>query len=129
MYSGCMAKHPSVVVVVEDEFLIRLHVVNVLTNDGFEVIEADNSDEALAILRKHHEAVQVLFTDVHMPGEMDGLALAHHARQHWPQLGILIASGQARLAKEDLPAGSRFLNKPYQSQHVVKHVRELVNVA
>ncbi len=105
--------------------LIRLDMVEVLHNDGFDVIEADNASDALSILRQQHESIHVLFTDVHMPGGMNGMELAHHARRHWPAIGILIASGQARPAQDDLPAGSRFLAKPYENHHVVKHVREL----
>ena len=70
--------------------------------------------------------IQVLFTDVHMPGEMDGLALAHHARLHWPWIKVLVASGKARPGATELHPGSLFLEKPYTFQHVVDRVSALV---
>jgi CheY-like chemotaxis protein len=105
-----------------------MDAVELLANDGFDVVEAPTANDALAILKQRHLSIHVLFTDVHMPGGMDGLSLAHHARQHWPWIGILIVSGKARLSQSDLPAGSRFLSKPYDSDHVVKHIRELAEV-
>ena len=81
--------------------------------------------EALAILRKQASGVHVLFTDIHMPGLMNGLALAHHAHIHWPWIGLILASGRARPLPADLPVGSRFLAKPYDFHHLVGHVREL----
>jgi DNA-binding NarL/FixJ family response regulator len=113
-----------VVIVVEDEFLIRLAVVEVLAEEGFVAIEAGHAEEALATLNLRAADIHVLFTDIHMPGAMDGLALAHHARQSWPWIALLITS--ATTPKTALPAGSRFLPKPYALRHAVIHVRELL---
>jgi CheY-like chemotaxis protein len=121
-----MAKSkPCVVVVVEDEVLVRMLAVDVLTDAGFTVLEAEHSGHALTHLEAQAADVQVLFTDVHMPGDMDGLDLAHHARRHWPWIATLITSARETLAVEALPTGSRFLAKPYNVDHAVAHVREL----
>jgi DNA-binding NtrC family response regulator len=114
------------VMVVEDEPLIRWTVVDVLTEAGFAVIEAGHADAALAILEAEGCKVQALFTDIDMPGSMNGLQLAYRARQNWPSLALLVASGKVRLAPHQLPPKSRFLPKPYDLDAVVTHVRELI---
>jgi DNA-binding NtrC family response regulator len=116
------------IIVVEDEALIRLDAVDALINDGFDVIEADNADAALALLHHHNGSIHVLFTDVHMPGTLSGLELAHCARRHWPLISILIVSGQTPLLRADLPARSRFLSKPYESQDILAHIREMMGI-
>jgi|ERR1700722_18386988 CheY-like chemotaxis protein len=121
-----MASCPKIVVVVEDEFLIRELAVDVLTEAGFRVIEACHAEQALSILERQAEGVCVLFTDIDMPGHMDGLQLAHHAHHHWPWICLLVASGLAAPTKGDLPPGSRFLPKPYDPVHAIKHIQELV---
>ena len=117
------------VLLVEDEFLIRTEVANLLTDEGFKVYEARHAEEALAILEAEATGVHVLFTDIWMPGDMDGLALSHHVKTHWPWIGLLVTSAHAGLTGENLPIGGRFLPKPYQGQRVIKHVRELAEVA
>jgi len=100
------------VLVVEDEMLIRLLAADSLQESGFDVLEAANAAEALRILDEHDD-VDVLFTDVNMPGPMDGIALAglmHHRR---PELGLIITSGLGAPDLADLPADSLYLAKPY----------------
>ena len=116
---------PVVVVVVEDEAMIRMMAVDLLTDAGFAVHEARDAEEALAILHAQAAAVNVLFTDINMPGAMDGLALAHHARGAWPWIGLLVASGKALPVAAELPAGSAFMAKPYDARRMVAQVREL----
>jgi CheY-like chemotaxis protein len=118
-----------VVVVAEDEPLILMAVVDHLLEEGFHVLEARHADEALAILAADPAEVHALFTDVHMPGEMDGVALSHHVSAHWPWIGLLVTSGHLEPAAEDLPKGCRFLRKPYHHAHVVNHLRELAAAA
>jgi CheY-like chemotaxis protein len=118
-----------VVVVAEDDPLIRVVLADLLTDEGFEVLEAGHAADAIAIMEYQAKCVDVLFTDVQMPGDMDGVALSHHVKTHWPWIGLLVTSAHARLTEEDLPAGSRFLPKPYQDRHVVQHVRELAEAA
>jgi CheY-like chemotaxis protein len=113
------------VVVVEDELLIRLLAVETLTEAGFTVLEAGHAAEALTHLEAQAAAIGVLFTDIHMPGRMDGLGLAHHALLHWPWIGQLLTSGRANPALDGFPPGSHFLQKPYDLDNMVAHVRAL----
>ncbi|WP_346730791.1 response regulator [Bradyrhizobium sp. 62] len=86
-----------VVLVVKDEPLLMMMAAEVITELGFEVIEARHADQAIAILEKRSD-VHVVFSDVHMPGSMDGLKLAHYVRRRWPPVKILTTSGKARFA-------------------------------
>ncbi len=114
-----------VVVLVEDEFLIRALMADVLSDAGFDVREASHAGEALDIMSNHADDVSLLFTDVHMPGTMDGVALVHHVHQHWPDIRLLVASGKARLDTRDLPPGCHFLPKPYDLEDTIDRVRAM----
>jgi CheY-like chemotaxis protein len=116
---------PILVLVVEDERLIRMVVADALAEAGIVVVEAQNANEALRVLGDKAIDVHVLFTDIHMPGHIDGLALAHHVREHWPWIGLLIASGLASPTASEMPHGCRFMPKPYTIDHAINHVREL----
>ena len=100
--------------------------VYALEDAHFAVIEADTADEAVKVLEQEAANVHAVFTDVNMPGEMDGVGLAHHVRRHWPHIGLIAASGRHRLEEGHLPVGSRFVSKPYDLDEVVSHVRNLV---
>jgi CheY-like chemotaxis protein len=102
----------AVVLVAEDDVLIRMIAVDALTEAGFAVIDVGHAEHALNVLSNQGDDVRALFTDIHMPGSMNGLELAHHVHGHWPWIVLLVASGEASLAAEELPAGSRFLRKP-----------------
>jgi CheY-like chemotaxis protein len=84
-----------------------LHAVDVVEDAGFTAIEAKDADEAIAILEKRSD-ITLLFTDIQMPGSMDGLKLAHAVRDRWPPIKIVVVSGQTALTQNDLPANSRF---------------------
>lgn len=116
-----------IIVLVEDEPLIRMIAAEFLCDAGYQVIEAAHAAEAIAVLERQADSIRVLFTDVHMPGEMDGLALAHHARSHWPWIKVLVASGRARPAITELPEGSLFLEKPYSIGRVIDQVTALTD--
>ncbi len=118
-----------VVVLVEDEFLVRALMADLLSDAGFDVREAGHADEALAIVEAQHANVRLLFTDIHMPGTMDGLALVHHVHQNWPNIKLLIASGKARIESDDLPPGCHFLPKPYDLQETLDRVRTMAVLA
>ena len=118
-----------VVVVAEDEPLILMSIVDHLTEEGFEVMEARHAEEALAILSLVADDVHVLFTDVRMPGEMDGIALSHHVKKHWPWIGLLVTSAHAEGLSSNLPEGCRFLPKPYHHRQAIKHLRALTAAA
>jgi len=115
---------PTIVLLVEDEPLVRMFADEVLTDDGgFKVVATANADEALAILRARPD-VRVLFTDVTMPGSMDGLELAHVAKRMWPYLAIIVTS--ARGLDRALPDGARFLQKPYAPTLLVQTVQAML---
>jgi CheY-like chemotaxis protein len=102
---------PAVVLVVEDEMLLRMRTVDMVEDAGFTSIEAVDADEAVAVLESRSD-IALLFTDIQMPGSMDGLKLAHAVRERWPPIKIILVSGQLRLANIDIPADSRFFGKP-----------------
>lgn len=112
-------------VVAEDEPLIRLMVTDLLTESGFLVREAKDAEGALSILSSDASDIHVLFTDVRMPGAMDGLALTHHVKVNWPWIGLLIASAHAQPSATEMPEGCRFIAKPYQTAHLLALVTEL----
>jgi CheY-like chemotaxis protein len=112
------------ILIVEDEGLVRLLGVGTFTAAGFRVIEAFNGDDARGLLEADSD-VQLLFTDVSMPGKMDGLALAREVHDRWPHIGIMVASGQSIPETHEVPAGGRFLRKPYCPEAAVKHAHEM----
>ena len=120
--------HQTVVLIVEDEFLIRMDAADMIRSGGFDVVEAKDADEAIEILERRLD-ITIVFTDVHMPGSMDGLKLAAAIRGRWPPIKIVATSGKARLSAHDLPSDSRFLAKPYSAQEIVGTLRELITGA
>lgn len=116
---------PHLVLVVEDEAVLRMLAVETLKDSGFEVLEARHGDEALRVLREHGPEVSALFTDIHMPGSPDGLDLAHLTFRDWPDIHLVVASGLATPGTTDMPAGCRFFQKPYQLAHIVRHLHSV----
>jgi two-component system, response regulator PdtaR len=112
------------VLIVEDEFLLRADTCEFLKECGFNVYEASNADEAIAMLEVHVD-IRAVFTDTQMPGSMDGLKLAHYVRRRWPPVTLIITSGQAKPAAEEMPFGSAFVGKPYQLKEVAESLRAL----
>lgn len=112
--------HGPLVLVVEDEVFVRLNQAEVLEDAGYRVLEATNADEALRVLEQRGGEGQVLFTDVRMPGTLDGLALAVMAHQRWPHLRFVVTSGHAPLQDDDLPDAGRFLPKPHRPEALVQ---------
>ena len=117
---------PPVVLVVEDEGFVRLMAVDMLEDAGFEVIEAGTADEAWAILERSSNDVSVLFTDVDMPGSMNGFDLASRVAERWPHIRLVITSGRHWPQNEDLPDDGQFVHKPY---HVGQIVSAVANAA
>jgi CheY-like chemotaxis protein len=115
----------TIVLVAEDEESVRLVIVQALLDEGFEVMEAEHAEAALIALKSHARCIHVLFTDIQMPGTMDGLALAHHTSKHWPRIGLLVTSAGPHPDRASFPKESRFVAKPYEHRHVVRHIREL----
>jgi CheY-like chemotaxis protein len=116
---------PPVVLVAEDETLLRMLAVEVLSEKGFIAIEAEKATAALDICKSRAEEIDVLFTDIRMPGSMDGLELAHRVRECWPWIAVVITSGNLFVNPPELPAGVRFLPKPYDMQRVVDLLHEV----
>ena len=113
-----------VILVVEDDFLIRISAVEMIEEAEFDVVEAANADEAMEILEARLD-ITVVFTDIQMPGSMDGLKLAAAVRGKWPPIKIVATSGIVNVRKVDLREGGRFLPKPYSSAEIVGTLREL----
>jgi CheY-like chemotaxis protein len=116
------------VIVVEDETLVRLDIVMSLENEGFIVLEASNADEAIDLLDTHPE-IRLMFTDIDMPGSMDGLKLAQAVRNRWPPVKIIVASGHRQLSDELLPVEGRFFSKPYDHARVITTMHEMLAAA
>jgi CheY-like chemotaxis protein len=117
---------PCAVLVVEDEAILRLHAIDLVEEAGFTAIEARNADEAIAILEARTD-ITLLFTDVHMPGSMDGLKLAHAVRNRWPPIKIVVVSGHLQVEQNDLPADSRFFGKPFQAEKLIAELRAMID--
>jgi CheY-like chemotaxis protein len=115
---------PPVVLVVEDEALIRMGAADQLERNGYEVLEAGSAAEALAILKVRPE-VRVLFTDIDMPGEFDGMELAERVHQRWPKVLLLVTSGRSSLHDADVPDHGMFLSKPYGDEGLSGAMTEL----
>jgi CheY-like chemotaxis protein len=103
------------VLVVDDDVFVRMDLVGTLTAAGYPTREAGCSAEAIEVL-EHQADIAVLFTDIQMPGYMDGLALAHYVRERGPPIVIVISSGNCSPAVDDLPSDAQFLAKPYSRQ-------------
>ena len=116
-------QRPPVVLMVEDEPVVRALGVTILEDAGYLVIEAETAAEALRALEEGIE-VHLVFTDIQMPGEFDGLELAHRINDRWPAIHLLIASGRG-LEERTIPAKGRFLPKPYLAADMLRHVGEL----
>jgi two-component system, response regulator PdtaR len=113
------------VLVVEDEPITRIDVVGQLEEGGFKVFEAPDADRAIKILEAN-PAIRILFTDVDMPGSMDGLKLAAAVRDRWPPIKIVIASGLRKINMDALPDNSRFFSKPYNVNEIAATMRSMV---
>jgi CheY-like chemotaxis protein len=113
---------PPVVLVVEDEILIRMDVADLLTDAGYRVIGEVNADHALAVLSVRSD-VDVLFTDINMPGLLNGSALARIVDMRWPGIAIIVTSGAGRPAPGELPDTARFPPKPYPPSVLVETVK------
>jgi len=113
----------TVVLIVEDEPMVRSFAVEMVQEAGFEVIEAANDDDAIRIIEPNSD-IRVVFTDVQMPGSMEGLKLAHAVRNRWPPIKIIVTSGRRLTTEHDLPEGGRFFAKPYSPAQIRGVLRE-----
>ena len=112
--------------VVDDEGLSRMDAADILEQAGFRTLEAPTGDKALELLRQHHQEVALLFTDVQMPGEHDGFALARRTADAYPHISIVVASGRIEPGPDDMPEGARFIGKPFSAEIVHRHLQEVL---
>jgi CheY-like chemotaxis protein len=117
---------PVAVLVVEDDVLLRMSIVQDLEDAGFDVFEAENASAAIDQLN-HNSRIQVMFSDVDMPGGVDGLKLAALVRDRWPPIKIIITSGHHDLSKLIMPEVELFLPKPYTPELVVASILEVAD--
>ncbi len=115
----------AVVLVVEDEPLVRMLAADILEEEGFEVVEAATATAALAILEKRQD-VTALFTDIDMPGGMNGLELAAVVNERWPHIALVVTSGVVRIGADRLPGDGVFIGKPYATSAPVRVIREMI---
>ena len=120
-----MAQRGITVIVVEDETLVRMDIAMSLQDEGFTVLEAYDADEAIGLLDTHPE-IRLMFTDIDMPGSMDGLKLAKAVRDRWPPVKIIVASGHRHLSDELLPIEGKFFSKPYNHARIISAMREML---
>ena len=113
------------VLIVEDEMVLRMRAVDIVEDAGFTAVQAVNADEALSILESRSD-IALLFSDIQMPGSMDGLKLAHAVHDRWPSIKIILVSGQVRLSDTDKPIDSRFFGKPIEAKQMITELQEMV---
>jgi len=118
-----MAAEPkSSVLVVEDEMFIRMVAVDTLEDRGYVILEAGDAREALEVLEQT-PGISLIFTDINMPGDIDGLDLATEVAKRWPQIEIIVTSGAVRLNDDVIPDEGVFLPKPYSPADLARLVK------
>lgn len=117
------ASSQSLVLIVEDEALIRMSAVNMVEQTGRQIVEAVDADDAIRVLTNRND-IGFLFTDVEMPGSMNGYKLARAVHERWPDIAIMIASGRKKPGVGDVPVGGRFIAKPYEALTVARTLSE-----
>jgi two-component sensor histidine kinase/CheY-like chemotaxis protein len=115
------------VLVVEDEMVLRMRAVDIVEDAGFTAVEAVNAAEALSILESRSD-ISLLFSDIQMPGTMDGLKLAHAVHDRWPSIKIILVSGKIESSDIDKPADSRFFRKPLEVDRIIAELQQMVGV-
>lgn len=120
-----MSRNAIVVLVVEDEQLLRMSILAELEDEGFIAYEAAHAAEAISVIERHPE-IQLVFTDVDMPGTMDGMILAQFVRDRWPPIKIIVTSGFRAPDALRLPQGVPFMRKPYKAAEVIEAMQALM---
>jgi CheY-like chemotaxis protein len=114
-----------VVLVVEDEPLLLMMAAEIVEDAGFEAVPAHNADEAILILESRDD-ISIVFTDVRMPGSMDGIRLAAAVRDRWPPIKLVVVSGHVT-GESELPSGTHFYRKPYVAEKIAASLHELAH--
>jgi two-component system, response regulator PdtaR len=124
MTHAATATPHSIMLIVEDELMLRMNAAAMMEDAGFDVLEACDADEAIRLLESNPD-ISIVFTDIEMPGSMNGLKLAHAVTGRWPPIRIIATSGRFRVRDGDLPTGGRFLPKPYSAGQILGALREM----
>jgi CheY-like chemotaxis protein len=119
---------PAVVLIVDDEMMLRMLAVDMVEDAGYTPVEAVDADEAVAILESRSD-IALMCTDIQMPGSMDGLGLARTVHERWPLIKIIVVSGQLDPSRVDLPPGSRFFGKPLQAGQMIAEIHSMIGHA
>ena len=112
------------ILVVEDEPLLLWDAIDLIEEAGFTAYGAANADEAIALLETHAD-IRVLFTDVEMPGTLDGLKLARAVHDRWPPVTITVTSGRVKVTKDEMPENGLFFAKPYPPDGIIKTLNQI----
>lgn len=112
------------ILVLEDEVLIRMEAVDMFEEAGFKTYQAKSADAAMDVLGNTSD-IGIVFTDVDMPGSMNGLGLAARVSENWPEIRIMVASGILGVKQGDLPQGALFFPKPYPTDQIVAAAKQL----
>ena len=105
--------------------VLRMRAVDIVEDAGFTAVEAVNAEQALSILESRSD-ISLLFSDIQMPGSMDGLKLAHAVHNRWPSIKIILVSGLVKLSDADTPADSRFFGKPLEPKQMIAELQQMV---
>ena len=109
---------------VDDDPIILMDICGILEDVGFRCHSVDDGDAAKDLLPEQAENITLLFSDVEMPGDTDGFALARHVAEHWPHIEIIIASGRIKPRDGDMPQKATFIGKPFSASLIHQHLRE-----
>jgi two-component system, response regulator PdtaR len=123
-----MARCEGVVLVVEDHPLVRMGVLEVIVEAGFETLEASSAVEAIRILEARPD-ICLVFTDAEMQGTMDGIELAHYIRNRWPPVKLIVVSAKVVIDPQELPSGATFFPKPYCETSIVEAMTDMLVAA
>src|SRR3954463_2844871 len=113
------------VLIVEDEMVLRMRAVDIVEDAGFTPLEAVNADDALALLESRSD-IDLLFTDIQLPGAMNGLKLAYAVHERWPSIKIILVSGQVTPGEAERPTDSRFFAKPVEVQQMTAQLQDMI---
>ncbi len=127
--SSAAAVIKAIILVVEDEPILRMTAASIVEDAGFEALEAANADEAIALLESRND-IRLIFTDIDMPfGSMNGLKLAAAVRKRWPPIAIIVVSGHHTPQNDQMPEGAVFFTKPYQEQALKDTMQHMLRAA
>jgi CheY-like chemotaxis protein len=119
-----MSHRKPIILVLEDEPILRMGAMESMVAAGFEALGAGDADEAIRILKVRAD-IHLVFTDVGMPGTMDGIKLAHYIQKRWPPVKLIVASGRL-IAESHLPAGVKFFRKPYSDSAIIEAISAML---